>query len=222
LRRARAHGQTHEPPNCIAKAISAAHSEEVIWRAVEGFVRDPSEGVHMLAARMSGQAGEAEVKHSELARVLSELDAYQAERDRVVALWRKGRIGERDLDRQRDDIAREDADKQQKRNRIMAELQSTNDQQDRMAHARALLQRLHAQLDHAPITLDEQREAIQSIVAGIRVETWEAGISTRGKVKHEAHVTVAYCFDPPDVRAAQMVSAPAHTLDVSTSAWRWT
>jgi len=199
-RRARAHGQTGEPPTCVGKAISAVHIEEVVWRAVARFIRSPGEALHLLAAQVGSQAGAAETQRERLARIQAELDTYQSQRDAVVALFRRGRISERDLDRQLDDITREESGVHHERERIMAALQTANNAQDRLTGARTLLQQLHARLDSEPITPELQRMAVETIIAGIWVVTEEIGLSTRGKVKRRARVIVTYCFDNPSTR----------------------
>ncbi len=219
-RRERAYGRPGEPvPTCIGKTIGAAHIEERIWHAVEHFIRNPGEALHLLAAQVGNQVGAAETQREELARVQAQLDTYQSQRDAVVALWRKGRIDERDLNHQLDDIAAEESGVQHERDKIMAALQTANDRQDRMSSARALLQQLHARLDSEPITPELRRMAVETIIVGIRIVSEEVGLSTRGKMKRRARALVTYCFDDPATRE-QAITVTQQTVDGSTSAPR--
>jgi len=82
--------------------MDAERIEAQIWADVEQFARDPGKTLLELAAAAGDAGAQAETHRAALAGIQQQLDAQQTERDSVVALFRKGRIDERDLDRQLD------------------------------------------------------------------------------------------------------------------------
>lgn len=205
----RHHHRTHEKragveggpaslPNCVAPSVDAADLEAQVWADIAGYIRNPGQALVKLAAIDSANASDADAHRAALAHVQQALDMQQQQRDTVVALYRRGRISERDLERQLDDIAREEASHQREHARFTAAMQAATDGEQRLRTARTLLQQLHARLDSADtLTPAVQREVAQALVREIRVDTLEVGLSTRGRMKREARVHVFYAFDAP-------------------------
>jgi hypothetical protein len=90
-----------------------------------------------------------------------------------------------------------------------------------MQGARALLQQLHARLDdpEQPVTPAVQREMVEALVLFIRVDTVEVGLSTRGRMKRKAKVTVRYTFERPAALPAAMQHIRLESLSKGPSTW---
>jgi hypothetical protein len=183
-------------PNCVAPSVDAADLEAQVWADIAGYIRDPGQALLKVAAIDGANASDTDAHRAALAHVQQAFDMQQ--RDTVVALYRRGRISERDLERQLDDIAREEASHQREHARFTAAMQAATDGGQRLRTVRTLLQQLHARLDSADtLTPAVQREVAQALVREIRVDTVEVGLSTRGRMKREAQVHVLYAFDAP-------------------------
>jgi site-specific DNA recombinase len=208
------------PRDCVAASVDAASIEAQIWADVESFIRDPGDVLLRLAAQADEEAGSAEARRAELAEVQRELGGQQAERDAVLALYRKGRITERDLDRQLDAIAAQETSVTARREDLLAALDLAGAQQDRMERARELLQQLHARLDAETLTPAVKRQVVEALVQDVRVDTVEVGLSTRGRIKREASILVTYRFQRPsaDAGASQALGDPAQSCIQNDSA----
>jgi site-specific DNA recombinase len=213
------------PAKCPAATVNADKIEAMIWADVEQFARNPGETLLELSARSGEEAVTADIHRAALAELQQQLDAQQAERDSVLVLFRKGCIGERDLDRQLDDIARQEADIKEKRDSSMAALADATTRQDRLQGARERLQQMHAILDdpQRPVTPAVQRTMVEDLVRSIRVETVEVGVSARGRIKREPRVTVRYTFERPaagGAGGAEPTGMPVQYVDAMLSARR--
>jgi site-specific DNA recombinase len=239
-------------PDCVAPSVDAAAIEKDVWEQIEAYIREPGAVLTLLAAQLGTQAGASEEQRAELARVDRELKAKQRERHAVYTFHRElaadGLMNAEDLRCQLDDIAGRERDLQAQRALVQAALQRAGEAQERVEHARRLLQQLHARLDSEAMTPALQREIVQALVLEAWVETVEVGLSTRGRMKREARVRVRYAFEDPKTRAAgtatatdlptagapdhepgandgtmtsgQAGSASAHSLSVPSSVWR--
>jgi site-specific DNA recombinase len=192
LRRNRTNGR---PTDCHAPSVDAVKLEAEVWADVERFIREPGETLTLLAAQQGVQADQATTHRERLAHVQQQHDGQQRERDSVVALFRKGTIDERDLDRQLADIKQEEAGYLHDRDQLLAAQQSAADAQQRLQTARDKLLKLRALLDSNALTPALQREAVEGLVASIRIETHPDGLSRRGQPKYRPNVVVTYYFD---------------------------
>jgi site-specific DNA recombinase len=204
---------------CIGRAVDAEKLEALVWADVEQFIRDPGPILHQLAAQVaSEQEGAAETR-ARLTSLEAQAAAFQAERDSILTLFRKGRITERDLDRQMDGIEREEGTLRKERATVVARMEGQTATQDRLTSARALLQRLHARLDNGPLSPETRQEIVRALVADIRVDTVQAGMSRRGTVKYAPKVHVSYVFDAPTAQAptaSQALVSQAQDVTVTT------
>lgn len=214
------------PQECHAASLDAAELEDAIWRDVEGFIRDPGTALVGLSTRRADDAAGAEAHRVALERAQRARAGMQGERDSVLALYRKGRVSEHDLNRQLDDIAREEAQHTAAEAAAQAALSESSETVDRLERARLLLQGLHARLeaesDAATPSLALRREAMRALIEQITVETVSAGTSVRGRPKYEARARVRYTFDRPaaDATVTSPATAPLHHSDVRDSEWR--
>jgi site-specific DNA recombinase len=192
------------PRDCHGPSVVAERIEAQIWADVEQFARDPGKTLLELAAAAGDAGAQAETHRTALAAIQQQLDAQQTERDTIFTKYRKGHMSERDLDHQLAQIAEEEADIIAKRDALLTALADATTHQERLEGARTLLQQLHARLDdpEQPVTPAVQREMVEALVKFIRVETVEIGLSTRGRMKRQAQMTVCYTFKRPKVLPA--------------------
>ncbi len=180
---------------CPAPSISVDEIEQQIWSDIEGYLRDPGPALALLAARMSGQGDQTEALRADIAALQREQAAKQSERDAVLALFRKGRITERDLDRQLDDITREEHDLAARLLTLQQQSQDAQDAATKLAGAADLLRELRGRLDDSPLTPALKRKIVETLVTHLRVNV-EPGPDTGEPV---SVVHAVYCFDPPGI-----------------------
>jgi len=169
-----------------------------------------------LAAQAGDARAQAETHRAALADLQRDLDAQQSERDTILAYFRKGRMSERDVDRQLADIAREEATILEKRNTLTSALAETTARSERVEGARLVLQHLHALLDENPIpTPVVQRTAVEALVLSMRVETIFTGeVDARGRPKRTAKVHATYVFQRPTVTVATDTTTGQRNVNV--------
>lgn len=177
---------------CPAIAVSGK-IEERIWEDVELFLRNPGEVLEKLAEKMQEQSGEASVSYDQVRELQRALAGMMAEKDAVLGLFRKGRIDGAALDRQLDDIAREEEGIRRQLEAIQARVQSAEQSTTRLRTAEALLRELNLKLD-GEVTWETKRQMIEILVESARVYPTA---DERGKQR--AQVAVKYYFGPPTV-----------------------
>jgi site-specific DNA recombinase len=149
--------------------LKAGRAEALVWASVEHDCRNPGPTLARLQERLTGQADASADIRAKLAEKQQEQAEKQGERDSVVALFRKGRIDERDLDRQLDDIAREELEISADVAKLTDKLAAADKVSQRIAGAAALLQRLRDKLDAGPPTPADKREFIETLIDEIVV-----------------------------------------------------
>ncbi len=206
------------PLDCDAPGVDAGSAERQIWADVEGFIREPAEVLTLLAAQWHATTAQQEKQRAQLAELQRTFDALQQQRDDILALYRRGRISERDLDRQLDAIAEEEASYTSDRETLAAALQDASEGAGRLETARTLLQQLHARLDTEPLTAAMKRDMLKALISEIRVESREVGISVRGRVKRRAVLHVWYRFHPRADGEDAQAPASQHIRHIDLSA----
>jgi len=109
------------------------------------------------------------------------------ERNRVVGLYRRGRLNDAELDQQVEEIDKEAAGFAVQITELEGKLGSTESNGAVLESAEALLTRLRQRLDQ-PLTYERKRQLVELLVGGIRIETIRDG------KKKENIVTVTYQF----------------------------
>jgi site-specific DNA recombinase len=203
---------------CQSVGVRVDWIEGQIWQAIEGYLRDPGATLALVAARLRGQADQSQALRDQIAHAQAQQQAKQAEKDTVIALFRRGRIAERDLDRQLDAIAAEEAQLADALARLVDQAATVRAVEERLVGAEALLERLRGRLDAGPLTPATRRELVEALVREVQVDAEPVGTTRRGHVKRRPVVTVVYCFtDPANGSATGGAGATADTA--TTSAW---
>lgn len=179
---------------CASTALRAEWVEGEVWGDVEQWIRDPGVALDLLTQQMRGTADQSEALRADLTGVQQQLDAKQAERDKVVGAYRRGLITERDLTRDLDALAGEEADLTAKMQHLQRVAQDARAVEASLSTAATLLRRLHDQMDTGTIS---QREAVEALVSSIVVNMEPAGTSRRGRPILRPRVVVTYLFDAP-------------------------
>jgi hypothetical protein len=110
------------------------------------------------------------------------------ERDRIISLFRKGRIDQKSLDRQLDELHAEEATLQTRIDELGRRALGVDDAQEQMRTAEAQLEALRKCLDGA-VSWEVKHKLVEALVAGIRVNSIEANGARQN------HITVTYRFN---------------------------
>jgi site-specific DNA recombinase len=193
-------------------SLPTAWLEGEIWWDVERYVRAPEDTLALLAARMQGTEDQQDALRADLAACQQQQDALQGERDAILALFRKGRISERDLGHQLDALDEEGRTIAANIRRKQEQMAGARDVADKLAGARTLLERLGRLADWDDPAV--RRRLVEGLVSSIMVTSEPAGTSRRGKPKRAPVVTVTYCFadpsDPPSQHGCSTMAVLRH------------
>lgn len=143
--------------------------------------------IEQLRQRLDAERTDSKRNRERLGKLESALAGKRIERDRVLALFRKGRITEKDLDRQMDQINREEAGLRANIEHLSAGLQGVADATAHLQSTQALLEKLCARLDQG-VSWEVKRQLIEALVGRIRIDT------TEENGKRSASITVTYRF----------------------------
>src|SRR5450631_332007 len=162
---------------------------------------------NQLRERRSGRGDEQRRRQQELGQFRDRLEEKGAERERMLGLFRRGRIDDATLDEHLDLNNAETAG-------IQAEIEMAEralcvgDQTAQLKSAEAPLGALRSRLD-SPVSAELKRKTVEVLVEGIRADTAERWGVAEGKV------TVTYRFAEPKGGAA-LVLPRLHDLTSRT------
>ena len=117
------------------------------------------------------QRSDSKRSQEHLGRLEDGLTAKITERNRILTLFRKGRINEVDLDRQMDQIDREEAGLRSNIEDVSARVLGA-DGVGRVQSAEELLEKLRGRFD-AGVSWEVKRHLIEALVGVIRIDTSE-------------------------------------------------
>ena len=125
-----------------------------------------------------------------MARLERMLAQKEAERSRVVGLYRRGRLTDADLDAQMDEIGKEETSLEAQIDELRGKIAGADSISATVGSAQALLAELRKRLDE-PVSWEQKRRLVEILVSGIRVETVEnCGVK-------QANTTITYRFSQP-------------------------
>jgi site-specific DNA recombinase len=193
-------GTRHLAPDerCPSASIRADRLESYVWADVEQYVRHPDETLALLRARLSGQTDQQDALRADMAAIARQLEAQQAEKDKVIALYRKSLIGERDVERQYAELDREAARLQAEHDKLAARAAESAEVAAKLVTAEETLTRLRERLDVEGDNPRVRRELVEDLVASISVAAEVVGVARSGRRRLRSLVTVVYCFADPE------------------------
>lgn len=177
--------------NCKSKSVRGDHLEAQVWSDVEAFLRNPRPILEQLHAKLQSDSQDSEGVGKQIDR-LQELIADKAnERNRVLGLFRRGRLNEKALDEQMDEIGKEETALERQLEELRGKVTRADSIVGSVKSAESLLAKLRKRLDE-PVSWELRRQLVEILVAGIQVETLESyGVK-------QARVTVSYRFSQQD------------------------
>jgi site-specific DNA recombinase len=178
---------------CGARYIPADWLEAGVWNDCREFISDPGEALaearSQLCERLSQSAALEEERH----RLQHRLVETEAERERVMTLFRRGRATLAEAEAQLDAVNVEAAELRTRLDAMRAQDDLAQAFEASLAEATALLARLRERLEEIERTNDweKKRQVVELLVAGISIRTEGGGREKR------AGVTLRYVFGRP-------------------------
>jgi len=173
---------------CPSKFVRGQALEEAVWRDILGFLHDPGSILSQLATHLNNRQAQTRTLEQERVAQSLALSHKEEEKERILDLYRRGRITVADLERQLGKIAQEEAELKAR----LASLETTLRGQEaialRLMEAKDLLHTLRQRLKEE-FTWEEKREIIEALVLEIRVDT------IQGSERKAPQITVTYAFD---------------------------
>jgi site-specific DNA recombinase len=173
--------------HCSSKSVNG-EVENIVMRDIERFLRNPGDVLNELQNILAVQSRKPENLQEKVTTAKALVRGKQEERDRMLALFRKGRIDESTLDRQLDDIKHEEEALIRQADALNQEYQSARNDVARVDALEPLLEQLRQHLDQ-PLKWEVKRQLVEILVESISVETHFDG------ARKVAKVVVTYCFD---------------------------
>lgn len=184
-----AHGK-----KCPAKSLNGEYLDRLVWADIEAFLRNPGEILQKLRERLAVGDSDRQRREKELEGLKGRLEEKAVERERMLGLFRRGRIDDSTLDQHLDMIDAEAAGFQAQIEEI-SRLLIAGDRAEQLRSAEALLTTLRRRLD-GQIPNDLKRRIVE-----ILVEKVEANTVERWGVQ-QSEITITYRFSQPNEPAA--------------------
>jgi site-specific DNA recombinase len=177
------------PVRCPGGQIDAARLEALVWDQVKAFVRDPGPYVEAAQQQLRAQLADVSQNDETRKRLARDLAGKEQERDRVLALYRRGRITGAECDKQMDDIAREAREIREMADALQARADMATASEAYLSEVGAAVAVLRYKVDEIERTNDwaAMRGLIELLAPGIVIMTEVVG-QGKGKARTRASV----------------------------------
>lgn len=182
---------------CRAKHIRAEWLESLVWEDCKRFIYEPGDALDEAQRQLRARLERAAGLESQQRALLQQIGEKEAERERVMTLFRRGRITLEEAERHMDDITRETATLRETVDALRSQARLAEAYEAHLSQAGALLSQLRDRLEEVERTNDweTKRQIVELLVTGITVNTLEDEPHRRRR----AEVTVHYNFGQPSV-----------------------
>ena len=189
---------------CRAKALPAAWLEATVWEDCRRWIQDPGEPLAEAQRQLRDRMGESATLDAERRRFHQQAAAKDAERERILTLYRRNRITVTEAEAQLDAIAAETATLRQMLDGLASQAALAAAFEAHLTEATALLLRLRGRLADVEQTNDwaTKREIVEALVARITVRT---DGDERGRKRATVRVRYA-CGEPREVVSTKAVT----------------
>jgi site-specific DNA recombinase len=181
---------------CNSKALRSDWLEDAVWQECRRFILNPGEALDEARRALRARMADATGFDAKRRVTLDALAAKETERERVLTMYRRGKIDADEAERELDTIAREAGQLREDLESMRAQSALVDIQEAHLTETAALLKRLRGELHTIDATNDQvrKREVIEHYVRQITVAT--RMIAPRRK---EADVRIALRLEPKPV-----------------------
>lgn len=198
---------TGQRQRCPGRVLYTAELEDHIWARCTGFIRNPQSVLDAIAQQLAAEPGEeTSTQEQTLALALGE---KQQEEERLLTVFRRGRITLAAFEAEMDTLDREKQALQAEMTTVQARQKRQHAKLDYLRHSQALLAAWRTKL--AAIEAADDRVAMQTLIAD-----FVAGITI-----YPDRVEIAYRFEGEALRGAE-TDTPRSTDLCTTLTEVWT
>jgi site-specific DNA recombinase len=162
----------HRGP-CRSKAVRADWIEAAVWEECRAFILNPGDALAQAQRKLRERLSEAAGFEDRRKRLMGDLAGKEAERERVLTLFRRGTISAEEAEAQLDAVAHEAGQIRELLESMRAQAALIEAQEAELTDSAALLTRLHGELEEIDRTDDwtRRRQIIERYVRQIVVHT---------------------------------------------------
>jgi site-specific DNA recombinase len=183
---------------CRARVVNTEWLERTVWEDCRTVILNPGEVLADVQRQLHNRIDEMHRVEQERGHYIEAIKEKAQERERIMTLFRRGRLALQDAEAYLDDIGKEEAVLRQHCNALDAQKALAEAFDSHFAEASLLLQDFQDRLEYVDRTNDEiaKQRMIQLLVHGIRID-----INTN----RELTATITYVFTP--MRVANISAA---------------
>ena len=185
----RCNGNNSGSPRCIAGLVNGPALDDAIWSEVRAFVDQPDEYIAAAQAQLREQLADAGRHEDEQRRLIRELASMEQQRERVLDLYRRGRITTAECDRDLDKIAAEAQQLRALADGLRSRIEMAAASEAYLADVGAALSRMRGRLDdiEAAGDMTAARDLIGLLAPRIELHTELVGVA---KIRQRKSVSV--------------------------------
>jgi site-specific DNA recombinase len=189
---------------CPGKALNGDYVERLVWADIEAFLRNPGDVLERLQDRLALKDDDRQRYEKEMVSLKQRLEQKTSERDRMLGLFRRGRIDDSTLD-QHLNLINAEAANLQAGIEVAQRALSEEDRVSQLRSAESLLATLRAKLAGA-ISPEPKRRIVEILVDRVQADTVERfGVQ-------QSEITIVYRFSRPEEPAA-LVLPRSHRIN---------
>ena len=178
--------------SCGGRSIQADWLEGIVWDDITQFINNPGDVLESLKAKLAQMREETQPANDRTSHLETDLANKEIQRDRMLDLYRRGRISLDDLERFLDGTEKERQALQQDLDEYERRETTLREYEGRAVNTAQLLDTLRSTME-VPPSWDLRRQLVETLVANIGVNTQGDG---RGKT---AEVEITYHFSDATV-----------------------
>ena len=178
---------------CRSKMLSARWIEDLVWQDCRAFIRNPGKALAEAQRELRNRLAQTSGLDEQRRALLKQVGEKEMERERVMTLFRRGRVTLDEVERQLDDVGRETAQLRQLLEALKVQEDLAQAFEAHLSEASTMLARLGERLEEVERKDDwaAKRQIVELLVAQISVRTEGEGR------KKEAAISIRYSFGNP-------------------------
>ncbi len=163
---------------CIGKQLPADWLEAAVWEECRNFILNPGPALDEARRKLRDRMAESTGFEDRRRAVLAELATKENERERVLKMYRKGKVSDDEAERELDAIAREAGQLRELLESLRAQAALIDAQEAYLTESTAMLGKLREELAEIDATndLERKRDIIDRYVRCVEAETRRVGV----------------------------------------------
>ncbi len=165
-------------PRCPGRGVRAELVDRMVWDEVCRLIREPGALAHEVEQLVAENEREAESPATALREIDAALEALKQERGRVLRLVRRGLMTDEEVASELDDIRRQQAPLEQRRELVLISRRSKLDRDSRVRVVEDRLAAMRGALDS--LTFEQRRAVVMDLVDEVKIDTINKTVQITG------------------------------------------